>query len=477
MKRILILFAIAACGEPAVIVDEAPKPVPAPAPVAAPPAPAPPEEAGLPQNDGETRTLPLRDLSVRITAHTPVPGVPCWTFVSDGLGPQEVAFTVRRDRETELSPLLHFLQSAKDQGMAGIPRLGEMHGMAEEGPGFLSTKRFYTVLFAPPIPVDAVQGTDDALTGLLLDKRETEQLQVAGAQRIVSRLGLWGGRYPTTPWADPDRPAMVPADPVAVPEPSVYAPTLQVTQVDGDLEIAIGSSDLQRLEQRGSLAKPGPLRLLGGQSPDLDGLLVLKADGSTTAITAGEGRTRLGLNGLVLRPASVDQLGYVEDLAGLELTDASWKALWAGLAAGNGQLTLKGGNVTLKRPAGDIAFTLPTPEPVEVPSQPVTVEGVELLLSQLEVGARIPVDDLKTAIGMLEIELINVVTDRPAPVPSMHLEVVYKPGGTVEFAPHWPGDAPTGTWWPELEAALRALEVPAVKGPVSFRLKLRFDPR
>ncbi|MCA9567677.1 MAG: hypothetical protein KC656_07535 [Myxococcales bacterium] len=454
-----MLLLLLACGDPPVVVSDTP-----------PPAEARQEGMAAPTVDGESATMQLSGFSVRIAAHS-VGEVPLWTLVSDGLQQQQVAFSVRRDRQVDLNPLLMFMQSAFDQGIRGAPGVWELHGMGPDGPGFLANKRFFTVLFAPPVALDGVPGTDRALAGILLDTHETEWLYRIGPQRMLARLGRLEGQVPTTVWADPSRAMLVPPDfeatgPVLT-APTAPAASLEVTEVGGELRLAIGRPDLARIRDRGSLKKPGTLRILGGRAPDATGVLVQPFDGE--AVVHGASGGPLALNGLFV-DVGPEAVGRIEDLARVTLPPDRWDAFWTGLEQ-RGSMVVGGKTIRFVEPG--FAVSAPPPQP-ETPRDPAKITGFEMTLSEAEVMAIVDDEALRTAIGLMEVEMIDHATRTPAPVPSMHVQLQFQPDGTMDLQPQWTNGPADPAWWGPLETRLRTVPPPAVKAPLAVRLAVSF---
>lgn len=454
-----------ACGEPPVVDAET---VREPRP-AAPSAPqAEPEGIAPPQADGESVTMPLRGMSVNITAHR-LGERPVWTLLTEGLPREEVAFTVLRDPSVDLNPLLMFVQSAFDQGIRGAPGPWEVHGMASDGPGFLGARRYYTVYFLPPLALPGVEGADQALVGVLFDAYETEWLYRLGPQRLLGRLGRAYDQFPTAIWGDPGRPVLVPPD--ANPGPLAEVPTLpaaslEVTEIDGALRIGLGQADLDRLDERGSLARPGTLRLFGGYAPDVRGRVFLDLAGQPAV--GGDAAGPLALNGLLVDvgPERVERIG---DLARVTLPAERWSEVWQ---AARQRTSLSIGSTTLRFVEPGFPVAAPPPEPEAKTA--AAIARFEVPMSETDLKAVIDEEALRTMIGLMEIELIAYATEKPAPVPSMHVGVLVQPDGSLELTPQFISPPEDGSWWPGLEAALRTVKPPATQRPVPVRLVISF---
>lgn len=457
-----MLFFLLACSEPPVV--DAPT-VHQPSPAVA---PAEPQGIRPPQADGEQVVMPLNGLNVRITAHQ-LGGRPVWTLLSDGLPRQEVGFTVLRQAGVDLNPLLMFIQSAFDQGPKGAPGPWEIHGMSPEGPGFLARGRYYTVYFTPPLALPGVEGAEEALVGLLFDAHETEWLYKLGPQRLLGRLGRQYDQFPTAIWADPNRPVLVPPDQEDVGTlsavPTVAARSLEVTERGSELRIAISDGDLDTLASRGSLTRPGPLRIFGGYAPDVRGRVVLDLTGEVEVHGAADGP--LAMNGLYVAEGP-EEVGRVEDLARVQVPTARWDAFWQAARARQ-SIQIGGRSVRFVEPG----YPVEAPVSEEPARTAATIERFELALSETELSQVVDEEALRTAIGLMEVELIAYATEHPAPVPSMVVGVVFGPEST-QVTPIFVSPPEDASWWPPLGEALGTVESPKPTREVPVRLLVSF---
>ncbi len=443
----LLFLLLPACG------GGSPDPVMAPTPRTGP---------SFPHQDGERTTWPMNGFTVHLTAHRH-DAVPLLTLLAGDL-PCPLAFTVRRDRQTDVGPLLTFFQRIHDGGPPACPTVWDLHGMGPDGPGFLGQGRFYTLLFVPPLPFSGVEHSDEALVGIPFDRHETTWLPKLGPQRLLARLGMLHDRFPTTPWADPLRPLLVVPDQRETRWSSVpvtWTPSLEVATFDGGLRIALGPADLDALP----LAEPTTLRLVGGRPADAVGLRTVTLDGSVKV--HGNPNGPVGLNGLLLE-IGPEAVGTIEDAAHVVLPPERWERFWTALRQRE-PITLAGTTIHFVEPSQ-------VREHAGLIEQVARIERFELPFSRDEVQRRVDEEALRAAIGNLEVELINLLTDHPAPVRSMYVELLLQPDAPVRFHPDW-GDAPPDPrWWSRVEAALGALEYPSVAAPLPVRLHLRFAP-
>lgn len=158
-------------------------------------------------------------LMVRVHAHaldSRHGPIPCWSFVSEGLWPhgqKEVVFTVqRRPGEAETAyprDLLRFYAVLAELSLAR--RFVDVGGFTSiEPPGhLLGRSDFRCVLYTPPQAISGMRICAPSLTALVLTESELSLSREFGMVRLMSTLGDRHRYFPTAPWADRDREAVL----------------------------------------------------------------------------------------------------------------------------------------------------------------------------------------------------------------------------------------------------------------------------
>ncbi len=151
-------------------------------------------------------------LTVTVFAHT-IARVRCWTFASAGLWPlgqRELLFSVKQDGDEFPRELFTFYRTV--HRLASEKRFvnqGGLTQLARDATPLLRKSSFRGVIYAAPQPLEDIPVAAPYLTGILVTTEEVEAAQRYGAARVLARLGQNARYFPTPPWSDRGRAAVV----------------------------------------------------------------------------------------------------------------------------------------------------------------------------------------------------------------------------------------------------------------------------
>ncbi len=312
------------------------------------------------QNDSAPREFPARlalvpgELAVQVHRHpiTTRDGLlPCWSYVTDGLwakGQKELILTLRHPQGA--APLafprlpLSFFRGVLEFARQG--RLVDVGQFSEFGPpGFLED-RFRAIVYVPPQPLqDVALPQVPCLAAILLTGEEAAVAKTFGASRVLARLGQAHSHYPYPVWSDLARAAL-----------SHLHETMQASLLAKTLRMGVRGAQVALHQPTQRIV----LRLLSGIRPELQpqletippnavlGLLTeidrtanaclywVPGQGGPTAITAPlSDASRIAGCFLAFVPEQPADGGRIlEDGFAMMLTDESWGAVRAAMAAG-----------------------------------------------------------------------------------------------------------------------------------------------
>lgn len=420
-----------------------------------------------PTVDGQTTHWDLGDgIGLQITAHTAV-HTPCWTAVTTGLPGQQLALTVRRDRDAtldELPPLLHAL----------VPKLAEqpahpglLTAWSPEGPGILGCGRFYGWLYAAPMALEGVDGTDEALMLLPLDEDECAMLYVMGPLRMMARLGEQERFFPTTPFADPQRPSLVPDPPGVLAQlPTLFASRFSATRLDDDQLHLV--ADPTQLEALADVVDDGMFRILGLAAGGAHATLVYHPDQPLGAITGRTTARALALNGLVVVRADTPEAGLTEDLALLRLPADTYATFVDALLSGTPTTLAFDGTITALHLRPFTGQTLFHPEHRPESTSPT----IHLLTPESELARAVSTDDLAPAIQSAIDRLTTYCEKNPQKQSGLGLGIQWSPEGSMYTMTSRSGPPEDQAWCDGLLAAVDDLPGPPTTGLVQVVLEI-----
>lgn len=430
------------------------------------PPPDPPARL-IPAVDGAVEVWPLGGgLSVRVTAHT-VADIPCWTVVTSGMPGGELALTVRRDRGASLLKLPELFAALAPATAQKPCTPGLLSQLVPTGTGILGCSRFYAILYAEPLAMAGVEGTESAALMVLLDAREAELTYAVGPLRLLARLGYQSRFYPTTPWADPQRESLVADGPGTLAGiPTLFADRLTVTRVDDDtLRIVADPSQLVALQQG---VPGGMLRLFALASRGSHGTFVWHPGLPPTAIgPVGTGRA-LALNGLLLGREEARSVGFVEDYVGITLPPEEHDRFVEALITGRATTFTFDGEVKHVHVEPFTGHTLYLPHERSERS----TGAIHLFTPESELPARVEVDALGGALRTLSERIEAFCAERPPPDAGLGLRVLWSPDGVEVGVASRTGPPSDPAWCEALVRAVQDVPPPPTTGPVEAVLEL-----
>jgi hypothetical protein len=451
-------------------------------------------------------------LAARVQAHDFPAGperVPCWTYVSDGLssaGQKELIFTLRRRPDEAPAdfphdPLRFFTQVLQ---LAEQGRLVDVGGFTafRAASGFLGETEQLALVYTTPeaLPGVALPPPGESLLAVLLRPDEAAVVPAIGGYRALSLLGQARRYYPTPPWSDRDRPAvltqadlaqsvlsrvstwpatgltvrMLTAPPQPVPGRGVAGllPDAEMGR-PGDVVLRVPAG--RRAALREALAQAGAgggLALLTTPDPEADVRLVWRPDqGQPCAIQAGgDGRCVTGsFLMLAFGEGLTDGARVAEDGFAAMFGPESWRRFGEALAAG-APLRVPPASADLQ---GFALEPLPDAAPVRPADGPPAFAVASFLFYQPDEVQRERIANLDVFADYLKA-VMRTAADywaaRPAGPPQyVTLVLALRPGGRSRFwAEYDPGgvDAEAAAG---LLRALEALPAPLVRnGPVAI---------
>ena len=395
----------------------------------------------------EERVVPGA-LTVEVYAHsltTQRGPLPVWTFVSKGLWARhqkEIRITVKRepkeaagDYPRDLLALYRAIHAFAGQGrlvdVGGRTRLGP------EGPGLLGRDEFRCLLYTRAQSFEGVPIDVPSLTALIVTCNEAEAAARFGLTRLMARLGRAERFYPTTPWADRQRPDLVGAKGnegsvlaqgrvAALPAAHVRrerAEKIVLTLLPGARE-ALGAL-LER-------APEGGFALLVTVDPAADSCLVWEPGQERTEGIAAPGSQgeRVAGNFVLLLDGggASDRGGLVEDGFVLSFTPANWRRVRDVLDGGRPlSLPMPGGAFeivwlpsdyadpvsggTYRSPGGWQTFLPNRPAPPV--DGPVAMDHIVLLTPEDEVAGRTSAEALAAFTKQIEAAVRAEVAATP----------------------------------------------------------------
>jgi hypothetical protein len=421
-----------------------------------------------------------------------------WTFVSDGLrtfGQKELVFTVKRapgEKDGDYPrDLLAFYRTV--DALARRGRVVDVGGESRTRPtsrGFLGRPEFHCILYTPYQPLDGIPIAGPSITALIVTCNEADATQF-GLTRVMARLGAAERFYPTTPWADRERPELIGPDEDAG---SVLAkmPLARFARAgvrrerSGKVVLTLGTAYAEVMRRFfGRMTERSAFALLVTVDPSADACLVW-SPGQKEAIAIsppGSTGSRVAANFVAFAPGvDRDQVTVLEDGIAVASTAPTWNKLKSALESGTAlSLPSLGQGFEIVWRAAEDAAALPSPAlqlppPVsKVPPPPAssstgfTVSNLVLYQPEAVLGARARIPELAAYVKRLEAVAADGLPGVMTPE-ALDLVVAVKPGRRARVwfvTERSPADPVLGA----LRRSLEAVEPVDVEGgPVVFAI-------
>jgi hypothetical protein len=383
--------------------------------------------------------------------------IPCWSYVSDGLGAhqqREVVFTLRRER------------GEADGAFPEDPlRLfGSLYPLAAQGKRVtvgglteLGARRFFEhhLLYADAQPLSGVTLPPGCLTALLINDDELRAVREFGCTRVLARMGHAVTHYPFQTWSERGRRSLSLA--------STFEKSLLSkigVRIGGQIVVSLNNNRITMGVHRELHAKlrdarqslpDAPTGFLALRDPAANACLVWEpGQREPTAISppGSDGSCVSGAYAIVLGEQPHDGGKLFEDGFAIELTDASWAEFRRALFEGTDLVipaTDGGMDFALAWRDDIYANVLPRskspPAPgVDDPERgppPVLPEELDhkivLLMAQDQLGARVGTDALAAQIQGISAEITQLYARGEIRVAPMGVFVAVRPNRRVKI--------------------------------------------
>jgi hypothetical protein len=426
-------------------------------------------------------------------------GIPCWSYVSDGLlahQQAEIVFTLRRD------------PGEAEDGFPADPLhlLATIYQLAENGQRVTSgsitefgARSFFGhhLLYVKAQPLASVTLPPRCLAALLVTTDELRAVREFGSTRVLARLGQASLHYPFPPWADRRRAGLSLARTF---ETSLLAKLARasahdahVAVRDNHITLSVLRSEQQSWQARlAEIPETVPLALLTAFDPAADGCLTwVPGQKSPEAIvppgSRGEQVSGCFIAFVAEQPGNRGQI--LEDGFAIELTSDTWQALRRALADGADlaiPATGDGMSFTLAwrdelyvspidaqayRAEGGWGAYQPSTAAAASPSpSKVKLAQVRLLTSQDDITARTQVEALASFLREIQGVAERLLGNRDEEFEIL-LRVACKPEGhDVNLSGR--GEAPSDVMQGFFEAVKQLPPLPVTDGDVSFEVAM-----
>jgi hypothetical protein len=291
---------------------------------------APPSRPSI----AEMRQEALRDVRVQVLLHEIEEKTgkrPAWSFYTDGLlrhGQREIVITLpllpgETAEQPPEDPVRLFAQIAELAHRGQSLNVGHVLDF-----GTQSVLGGRAMVFTKAVHQENVPVPAGALAGILLFEEEFQAIQKVGSSRVLARLGLHFGYFPTLLWSDRKR-AQLPL--VREASQSILA-SMGSLIADGSTSIKQGqtvtftlSPSLQTTIQ--NLAANSPICIRTHVHDHADACLVwTPGQASTQAITPprSQGKMVSGCFAIFMGHPEANEIRLIEDGFALMLSPASW---------------------------------------------------------------------------------------------------------------------------------------------------------
>jgi hypothetical protein len=267
--------------------------------------------------------------------------------VTEGLrafGQREIAFTLRRSASASPEkvsrdplPFLSAIAPLAERGQivdaGGFTQVGR-HGLLAGFPALRG------VAYETAYPMAGISLPEGCLAAIALVEHEMDTVKHFGALRVLSRIGREYRYFPTAPWCDPNRPALM------LPEAETLLGKVACSRFAGTFVVLEGERLVLRMSRaavplcaRALADFPANevLALLPSLDPNADSCLVWSpGQRAPFAIspTGSGGRRMAGCFVLFVPEQEADGGQIIEDGFAMMLTDASWTKLRSAMTTG-----------------------------------------------------------------------------------------------------------------------------------------------
>jgi hypothetical protein len=456
-----------------------------------------------PHATSTTRQFPVTveiipgELSARVYLHeiSATGGrIPCWLYVSDGLGAhqhREVVFTLRRE---------------SGEADAAFPEdplrlFGTLYQLAAQGKRVtvggcteLGARRFFEhhLLYADAQPLGEVTLPPGCLTALLINDDELRAVREFGCTRVLARMGHAANHYPFPTWSERGRRGLSLA--------STFEQSLLSKigiRISGQIVVSLNSHRITvgiqrelhaRLRDAQADLPDAPIAFLALRDPAANACLVWEpGQREPTAISppGSDGSRVCGAYAIVLGEQSHNGGKLFEDGFAIELTDASWAEFRRALFEGTDLvIPATGGGMDFALAWRDdiYADVLPRSEPTLATARgdddpdhgpPSVLPGeldheIVLLMPQDHLGARVDADALAAQIHGIGVEVVRLYARGEICVAPMGVFIAVKPNRRVKIWVEGIEGSLSAEDAALIERRASAVTAPEVRGAIAY---------